>query len=441
MSNKTAKIKQVKRGLVPKLRFPEFSDSEWKNEPLKDLYSFKSTNSYPRDMLNYQKGSVKNIHYGDIHTKFSTLFDIKSEEVPFVNPLVSLSKIKQESYCVEGDIIFADASEDLNDIGKSIEIINVRGEKLISGLHTLLARQKAKKFVVGFSGYLFASNSARYQIKKEAQGAKVLGISATRLSNIRIGFPLDKKEQQKIVDCLSSVDDLIMAQGRRVKALKKYKKGLMQQFFPREGEATPRLRFPEFHNAGEWGQETIKSICTNIFSGGTPLTTERNYYGGNIPFIRSAEINREKTELFLTNEGLSSSSAKIIKKGDVLVALYGANSGDVSLARLNGAINQAILCLQSKNSNDFIYQYLSHKKDWVVSTYIQGGQGNLSGEIVKSIKIAIPKKPSEQQKIANCLSYVDDLIISQEQKIDALKEYKKGLMQQLFPTLEDLRNE
>lgn len=102
--------------------------------------TFKVTNSYSRDNLNYESGIVKNIHYGDIHTKFQTLFDLEKENVPYINKDISLNRISEDFYCEEGDVIFADASEDLNDVGKSIEIINLNGEKLLSGLHTLLAR-------------------------------------------------------------------------------------------------------------------------------------------------------------------------------------------------------------------------------------------------------------------------------------------------------------
>ena len=237
-------LKEHKKGLmqqlfpqegetVPKLRFPEFQDKgEWDNKLLGELYSFQVTNSYPRDKLNYNEGSIKNIHYGDIHTKFFTLFNIEKEIVPFINPQVPLEKIKSESYCIEGDMIFADASEDLDDIGKCIEIIHLNNEKLLSGLHTILARQKRKEIIIGFSGYLFKSNLIRNQIKKEAQGAKVLGITAGRLSNMKVNFPSDKREQQKIADCLSSLDELITAHTQKLDALKNHKKGLMQQLFP-----------------------------------------------------------------------------------------------------------------------------------------------------------------------------------------------------------------
>ena len=193
----------------------------------------------------------------------------------------------------------------------------------------------------------------------------------------------------------------------------------------------PKLRFPEFRGAEGWQEKALGSVC-NSFSGGTPNTSKSEYYGGDIPFIRSAEIARDSTELFLTREGLANSSAKMVIAGNILVALYGANSGDVAIAKIDGAINQAILCLKSKESNAFIYQFLSFKKDWIVATYIQGGQGNLSGEIVKSIAVAFPSL-TEQQKIANCLSSLDELIAAQARKVEALKTHKKGLMQQLFP--------
>ena len=193
----------------------------------------------------------------------------------------------------------------------------------------------------------------------------------------------------------------------------------------------PKLRFKEF--SGEWVEAPIRKYF-KTYSGGTPSTANKSYYGGSIPFIRSAEINKLKTELFLTNEGIENSSAKLVKKGDVLYALYGANSGDVAISKINGAINQAILCLDSKEySNSFLYYNLTYLKTKITNQYIQGGQGNLSGDIIKSLSVPFPKEPKEQQKIANCLSSLDNLIEAQNKKIEALKKHKKGLMQQLFP--------
>ena len=181
-----------------------------------------------------------------------------------------------------------------------------------------------------------------------------------------------------------------------------------------------------------WEKTYIYEECPNPYSGGTPKTTEKKYYGGNIPFIRSAEIGKDKTELSITQEGLNSSSAKMIQKGDLLIALYGANSGDIAISKIDGAINQAILCLKAKSNNLFIYYTLLKKQKDIVSKYLQGGQGNLSGEIIKSIDFYIPQE-IEQQKIANCLSSLDELIEATAQKVRALEKHKKGLMQRLFP--------
>ncbi len=194
----------------------------------------------------------------------------------------------------------------------------------------------------------------------------------------------------------------------------------------------PKLRFPEFKDSGEWVEMAIKKVCEKPFSGGTPSSANKKYYGGNIPFIRSAEINKETTELYITELGLKNSSAKMVKKGDVLVAMYGANSGDVAICKINGAINQAILCLRSKSNNEFLSQYLAYKKEWIRAKYLQGGQGNLSSDIIKTIELLFPL-PQEQQKIADFLSNLDELIEAHKQKQELLKQHKKGLMQNLFP--------
>ena len=192
----------------------------------------------------------------------------------------------------------------------------------------------------------------------------------------------------------------------------------------------PTLRFPSFTE--EWEEKTLGEVF-KTYSGGTPDTTKKKtYYGGTIPFIRSAEINKEETELFLTQEGLENSSAKLVNKGDLLVALYGANSGDSAIAKINGAINQAVLCLQSENSNVFVQNFLLHNRELIIQKYLQGGQGNLSGEIIKSIRVPFPSS-KEQQKIAACLSSLDDLITAAVERLEGLQQHKKGLLQQLFP--------
>lgn len=195
----------------PALRFKSKNGSnypDWKLKKFKDCFTFHVTNSLPREKLSYNIGKVKNIHYGDIHTKFPPVFKIEHEHVPFISNDDDIKKIKSGSYCQNGDIIFADASEDYNDIGKSIEVQELGENKLVAGLHTHLARPK-EKFAVGFQAYLQKSWFFRYQIMRIAQGSKVLGLSTTHLSTVDMPIP-SFEEQAKIADFLSMVEKKIM---------------------------------------------------------------------------------------------------------------------------------------------------------------------------------------------------------------------------------------
>ena len=203
---------------------------DWEEKKFKEIYSFYSTNSFTRDKLNYESGEVRNVHYGDIHTKFSTLFDIKDELVPYINSEIDLSKIKKDSYLKLGDILIADASEDYKDIGKTIEIVNLNNEKVISGLHTFHARPNKHKMALGFSGYLLQSWIVRKQVMKIAQGTKVLGISTGRLGEIKFFTP-SYPEQTQIANFLSTIDKKIAVVETQIEQTQQFKKGLLQQMF------------------------------------------------------------------------------------------------------------------------------------------------------------------------------------------------------------------
>ena len=159
-----------------------------------------------------------------------------------------------------------------------------------------------------------------------------------------------------------------------------------------------------------WEQRKLGDI-TSSYSGGTPQANNPDYYNGSIPFIRSAEINADKTELYLTEKGLAESSAALVDAGCILYALYGATSGEAGISRFNGAINQASLAIYPYAGFDsgFLASWLRREKDAIVATYLQGGQGNLSGAIVKDFKVPVPGLP-EQKAIGDCLSSLDNLI-------------------------------
>jgi type I restriction enzyme, S subunit len=220
-------------GQAPKLRFKDENGKaypKWEEKLYEDIFSFYTTNSFSRENLNYETGEVKNIHYGDIHTKFSSRFEVNEEVVPYINANIDLSKVKEENYCKEGDLVIADASEDYADIGKTIELIKLNKEKVIAGLHTFLARPNKAKMHKGFSGYLVQAPYVRKQVMTIAQGTKVLSLSPGRLGKVKLEIPCTE-EQQKIASYLSSLDTKIESVATQITQSQTFKKGLLQQMF------------------------------------------------------------------------------------------------------------------------------------------------------------------------------------------------------------------
>ena len=238
------------------------------------------------------------------------------------------------------------------------------------------------------------------------------------------------REQRKIAEILSTQDKAIELQERKIDELKRFKKGCLERMFPRKGQKVPEKRFPGFTD--DWEQRKVGEVSES-YSGGTPSVGVKEYYGGQIPFIRSAEINSEITELFLTEEGLKNSSARLVAVGDILYALYGATSGEVGRARLKGAINQAILAIKPHTDYDseYLAQWLRKSKHSIIETYLQGGQGNLSGTIVKELSVDFPSL-KEQKAIGDFFRQLDNLITLHQRKLEEMKKQKKALMQLLL---------
>jgi len=185
----------------------------------------------------------------------------------------------------------------------------------------------------------------------------------------------------------------------------------------------PALRFPEF--TGKWERHKLSEVCS-FYSGGTPSSSKKEYYNGNIPFIRSGELHKDNTELFITEAGLSNSAAKLVETGDLLLALYGATSGDIAISKIKGAINQAILCIRTKQNKKFIESVWNKHVERLLQTYLQGGQGNLSADIVKNIPFYFANS-EEQDKLAKFISLLDKRIATQNKIIEKLETLIKGI--------------
>ena len=219
----------------------------------------------------------------------------------------------------------------------------------------------------------------QFDIKKLSFGTGQPLVKASELKSLELMMPTDMKEQMRIGVYFKNLDHLITLHHRKCEEMKILKKYMLQKMFPQNGNSVPEIRFLGFTE--DWEQRKVSEI-TSSYSGGTPKAGTTEYYDGDIPFIRSGEIYGNTTELFITEEGLNSSSAKMVHIGDILYALYGATSGEVSRAKLDGAINQAILAIipNDEMNADFLVEWFRKEKTQITDKYLQGGQGNLSAQ-------------------------------------------------------------
>ena len=282
-----------------------------------------------------------------------------------------------------------------------------------------------------FFRYLILDENFKHHLELSSPGGagrnRVLKLSD--MLEYKMIFP-SEAEQRKIATYFDDLDHLITLHQRKCEETKTLKKYMLQKMFPQNGHSVPEIRFSGFTE--DWEQRKVCNITTS-YSGGTPKSGSTEYYDGDIPFIRSGEIYSDKTELFITELGMKNSSAKMVHEGDILYALYGATSGEVSRAKLDGAINQAILAIipnDDINAN-FLVEWFRKEKDKITDTYLQGGQGNLSAQIIKELEVTIPSY-DEQNKIGLYFEQLNTLITLHQRKCNELKEIKKYMLQNMF---------
>ena len=206
----------------PSLRFPEFT-GEWEKCKVSDLLDFYPTNSLSWDKLEYGTNAIQNLHYGLIHVGLPTMVDLSKDKLPNV---VNGNTPKNYELCQEGDVAFADASEDTNEVAKAVEFYNLNGNKAICGLHTIHGRDNHQRTIVGYKGYAFSSISFHHQIRRIAQGTKIYSINCKNFSECYVGIP-SKEEQSKIATLFRLIDERIAVQSRLIDRLQSLIKGIM----------------------------------------------------------------------------------------------------------------------------------------------------------------------------------------------------------------------
>lgn len=402
--------------LVPKLRFPEFQDTPpWTAKPLADLYGFKRTLPLSRKLLNFRPGD----------------------------------RLSNNALCEEGDIVPTGASEEMDDVGKAIELNSLDGEPIIAGTPTLLASRRESVPVPGFVGQLFQSVAVRTGIKREAQRSKVYGGFAKRIASVQVPIPSMVAEQQKIADCLGSLDDLIAAESHKRDALRHHKRALMQQLFPRPGESVPKLRFPEFRDDPDWEEVSLGRLLVRTSDFG--INSAAGSCSERPPvYIRVTDIGDVGQFVPGPRVDCGATDARYREDGDIVPARIRGSVGTSYRVREEDGplVYDAFLIRVTPNPERLLARFLSAYlltascRDWVRHPSVRHGQPGISTAEYTSIPLPMPpdiRKLAEQEKIADILGSLDDYIDASTHKIDILRQHKRGLVQQLFPNLEAKR--
>lgn len=392
---------QPQSGLVPRLRFPEFREAgEWEKKPLGQMATLHKGKGISKSDIK-PNGSQPCIRYGELYTIYGEVIDKIASKTDLSPSDLFLSH--------KDDVIIPSSGETKIDIATAA-CVKHKNIALGGDLNVIRSDQNGVFLSYQLNGVL------KHEIAKVAQGDTVVHLYKNNLEKLVLALP-SPEEQQKIADCLSSIDVLIAAQADKLDALKTHKKGLMQQLFSREGETVPRLRFPEFLEAGEWELDILGKLCANISSGKDKSDPEGCY------------------DLYGSTGVIGKTSRNSFHGGYILVARVGANAGLLTKAEGEFGVtdNTLVLHLNDARMIDYIY-YLLNNAD--LNKLIFGsGQPLVTGTQLKSLELFLPSS-GEQQKIAACLSSLDTLIAAHAEKLNALKTHKKGLMQQLFPSLE-----
>lgn len=295
--------------------------------------------------------------------------------------------------------------------------------------------------------YLFQNNYHGHWLKKYIEmGARAhgaLSVDTKHLWNMPLALP-DFKEQQKIADCLSSIDTLLGAESRKLEALKKYKKGMMQKLFPTEGKALPECRFPEFQGCGVWQESTIAEVTSYVdYRGKTPVKSNEGIFLVTAKNIKMGYIDYNVSKEYVPKDQyIAVMSRGIPQLGDVLITTEAPCGNVAQVDKVDVALAQRVIKYRGdkkKINNTFLkYVFLSPVFQSELKKNSTGGiVGGIKGSVLHQMSIKFPGDITEQQKIADCLSKIDTIINGQTNKVEQLKAHKKGLMQGLFPSLKE----
>ena len=387
---------------VPALRFPEFT-GEWKRIRVSDLLDFYSTNSLSWEQLEYESNEPYNLHYGLIHVGLSTLIDLIKDELPSIK---EGNVPKKYELCKEGDVAFADASEDTNEVAKVVEFYNLHGQKVVCGLHTIHGRNNNEQTAKGFLGYCFSSTVFHNQIRRIAQGTKIYSISTRNFSEVFVGLP-SKSEQQKIATLLKLIDDRISTQNKIIEDLRLLRDAISVCML------SPK---------SDWKCYKVSEIADI----------------GRGRVISSKEIANQKNPRYpvyssqTSNEGIMGYLDDYVFEGEYITwTTDGANAGTVFYR--NGRFNCTNVCGTLKLHYRFDAYYCSLVLANATKKYVSVNLANpkLMNNTMAAIKLYLPPF-QEQKRMAQLFRKMDENITLEHKLLLSYQKQKHYLLQQMF---------
>ncbi|RHL34027.1 restriction endonuclease subunit S [Bacteroides xylanisolvens] len=383
---------------VPNLRFPEFK-GEWKKYKVSDILEFFPTNSLSWDQLEYGTDNIYNLHYGLIHKGLPTQIELVKCSLPNIKKELIP---KNYTLCKDGDVAFADASEDTNDVGKVVEFLSCENKNIICGLHTIHGRDKKNLTINGFKGYAFSSEIFRCQIRRLSQGTKIYSISPKNFKDISIGVP-SKEEQSKIAALLWLLDHRIATQN---KIIEKY-------------------------------ESLIKGIRYYILE----ESTHYNYLGNLCNIIKGQQVNLDNLlkhgKYYVMNGGTQPSgyyNSYNTDAGTISISEGGNSCGYVQYNKENfwsGGHCYTLQNIKSELTEKYLYHYLKSNEKMIMALRVGSGLPNIQKKDLMSLRIPIPTKEN-QKKISCLLDSIEDKISVETNVLKYAIKQKSYLLRQMF---------
>ena len=399
--------KRGAKAVTPRLRFPEFrQDDPWEVRLLGSDATFEKGRGISKAEVD-PNGRHQCIRYGELYTRYGEVIREVISKTSAAGSALFFSRIN--------DVIVPASGETKEDIATASCVL-LDDVALGGDLNVIRSPHNGV-----FLSYLL-NGSKRRELAKVAQGDTVVHLYPRQLAALSVAFP-SSVEQQKIADCLTSLDEVIAAQGRKVEALKAHKRGLMQQLFPREGETRPRLRFPEFRNALAWCEKPVSALISTV----TPpqkIATSAYQSEGLL-----AIVDQSPVPVCGWTDDLS---AKV--NAPLPLVVFGDHTCVLKLIEHDFAQGaDGIKIISAKPCIDVRFLFHALEADPVVSTSYRR-----HFSLLQEKRLRFPKDANEQQRIADCLSSLDNQITAESNQLAALKTHKQGLMQQLFPASESV---